>query len=90
MSQEAVERFLGRLLTDDAFRKRAQESIESTSRGAGFNLNASELEAISRDDLIRLDMVSHQLDKGIKRFTADSACDRSQLGFSLDNFLLES
>ncbi len=88
MSQEAVERFLGRLLTDDAFRRRAQESIESTSREAGFDLNASELVAISRDDIIRLDMVSHELDKSIKRFTADSSCDRIRQQFSI-NFLTE-
>lgn len=88
MSQEAVERFLGRLLTDDAFRKRAQESIESASREAGFDLNASELVAISLDDIIRLDMVSQELDKGIKRFTADISCDRLRPQLSI-NFITE-
>lgn len=69
MSQEAVERFLGRLLTDDAFRKRAAISIEGVCREAGFDLNSGELSAFDRDDLIRLDLVAHQLDRSIKRFS---------------------
>lgn len=70
MSQEAVERLLGRLLTDDAFRMRAEVSIESQCRDAGFDLNTNELNAISRDDIIRIDMVSRLLDRNIKRFSS--------------------
>lgn len=69
MSQEAVERLFGRLLTDDKFRKRAEESIELLCREAGYDLNSGELNAIRRDDIIRLDIVSHQLDRSIKRFS---------------------
>jgi hypothetical protein len=68
MSQEAVERLLGRLLTDDQFRKRAEKSIENLCRESGYDLNAVELSVIGRDDIIRLGMVSNQLDKNIKRF----------------------
>jgi len=68
MSQEAVERLLGRLLTDDTFRKRAKESIEGITLEAGYDLNAGELRYISDDDIIRLDMVSQQLNRNIKRF----------------------
>jgi hypothetical protein len=71
MSQEAVERFLGRLLTDDAFRKRAGISIEGVCREAGYDLNTSELRAFDHDDLIRLDLVAHQLDRNIKRCSLD-------------------
>lgn len=70
MSQEAVERLLGRLLTDDTFRKRAEESIEGVSHEAGYDLNAGELNALRRDDIIRLGMVSQHLDGSIKRFSA--------------------
>jgi hypothetical protein len=69
MSQEAVERLLGRLLTDDTFRKRAHASIEILCREGGYNLNAVELKSISHDDIIRIDMVSKQLDTSIKRFS---------------------
>jgi len=68
MSQEAVERLLGRLLTDDLFRKRAEKSIENLCREYGYDLNAGELSVIGRDDIIRIGMVSHQLDRNIKRF----------------------
>ncbi|MDD2272807.1 MAG: Os1348 family NHLP clan protein [Desulfuromonadaceae bacterium] len=67
MSQEAVERLLGRLLTDDQFRKQAEKSIEGLCRKSGYDLNASELSVIGRDDIIRLGMVSLQLDRNIKR-----------------------
>jgi len=69
MSQEAVERFLGRLLTDGTFRKRAKKSIEDVCRDTGIDLNPSELSSISRDDISRLELVSHQLDGSIKRFS---------------------
>ncbi|HIJ81790.1 MAG TPA: Franean1_4349 family RiPP [Desulfuromonadales bacterium] len=69
MSQEAVERLLGRLLTDDTFRKRAGESIESLCNEAGFDLNQSELSAINRNDLLHLDFVSLRLDRRIKRMS---------------------
>lgn len=71
MSQEAVERLLGRLLTDDSFRKRAEESIEGVSREAGYDLNVGELNSLRRDDIIRLDLVSQQLDRSIKRFNGN-------------------
>jgi hypothetical protein len=67
MSQEAVERLLGRLLTDDTFRKRAEKSLAIVCREAGFDLNAGELGAISRDNIISLDLVSLCIDRSIKR-----------------------
>jgi len=69
MSQEALERCLGRLLTDDTFRKRAFQSIETICREAGYDLNPSELGALNRDDLICLDLMSQKLDKRIKRYS---------------------
>ena len=69
MSQEAVERLLGRLLTDDDFRKQAGESIVRVSREAGYDLNENELNSISHDDVVRIDMVAGHLDGRIKRFS---------------------
>ena len=68
MSQEAVERLLGRLLTDDVFRKQAKGSFKRTSREAGFDLNTVELDAISHNDIVSLDQVSRLLNRSIKRF----------------------
>ena len=70
MSQEAVERLLGRLLTDDSFRKRSIKSIKKLCRENGYDLNTNELSAINRDDIIRLEQVSQLLDKNIKRFSS--------------------
>ncbi len=67
MSQEAVERLLGRLLTDDGFRKQAENSLEKLCWEGGYVLNPSELKAISRDYIIGLDTPSSRLDSTIKR-----------------------
>lgn len=68
MSQEAVERLLGRLLTDDAFRTRAEKSITDVCREAGYDLSAGELNCICKNDIARLNVVSQMLDRNIKRF----------------------
>jgi len=67
MSQEAVERLLGRLLTGDSFRSKAKRSIDTACQEEGYGLNPGELRAISRDYLVRLDMVSHLLNEKSKR-----------------------
>ncbi len=68
MSQEGVEKFLGRLLTDDAFRHRAVSSPADACRLEGYALSVEELQAIRREDLARLAIVAQQLDSRIKRF----------------------
>ena len=70
MSQDAVERLLGRLMTDDVFRKKAEASIENVCRDAGYDLNPDELKAIKPVDVLYIEMVSARLDRGIKRFSA--------------------
>lgn len=69
MSQEALERFLGRLLTDEAFRQRAGESFDAVCREEGYTVSGEELAAISPEDLARLDLVAEKLDSSIKRFS---------------------
>jgi hypothetical protein len=68
MSQEALERFLGRLLTDDAFRLRAASALSAACREEGYHLSDEELRAIRREDFARFDAVSELLDSSIKRF----------------------
>lgn len=68
MSQEVVERVLGRLLTDGAFRLRAAKSLADACRKEGFLLSDEELRAIRPEDLTRLEMVAEHLDSSIKRF----------------------
>jgi hypothetical protein len=69
MSQEAVERFLGRLLTDDTFRRRAARALAQACREEGYSLTGEELRAIRRQDLEALAEVARTLDSSIKRFS---------------------
>ena len=68
MSQEMIERFLGRLLTDDNYRQLAQRSVPDACREAGYNLSAEELMAITRGDLVRIELIAERLDSTIRRF----------------------
>ncbi|SJZ56606.1 hypothetical protein SAMN02745119_00990 [Trichlorobacter thiogenes] len=69
MSQEAVEQFFGRLVTDDRFRRRAMVAFEDLLLEEGFQLSKKEQQAIKLEDLIRLEMVSAKLDTTLKRFS---------------------
>jgi len=68
MSQEGVERFLGRLLTDRRLLQRGLGSVPAACREAGFDLSEAELSAIRPEDLERLEPVAGQLDSTIRRF----------------------
>lgn len=77
MSQEAVERFFGRLLTDDAFRNRAADALADTCRAEGYQLSEEEMKAITAEDLARLAQASNRLDRSIKRFSHDGGACRN-------------
>ena len=49
MSQEAIERILGRMITDERFRRLAIESLENTSIEEGYRLTPAELLLLSDD-----------------------------------------
>ena len=70
MTQESVEKVLGRLLTDDIFRNRAKESLIEACLEEGYLLSAEESRMVGRLDLLKIDSVACSLDSGLKRFTA--------------------
>lgn len=70
MSQETVEKVLGRLLTDDQFRNRAAQNLELACRLEGYLLGAEELRLIQHSDFARISSAADSLDSGIRRFTA--------------------
>ena len=67
MSQNAVERTLGKLATDDEFRARFFEDPAATTWGAGLLLSRLELEALRRLSLAALARFSRTLDGRIRR-----------------------
>ena len=67
MSQEAVERILGRMLTDARFRAQVCESLESASRQAGFQLTPGELQLLSALELPQVAELAVRLDPGLRR-----------------------
>jgi hypothetical protein len=67
VTQQAVERTLGKLLTDENFRERFFASPEMATWEAGMSLSAIELEALSRLSRKALARFSEYLDRRISR-----------------------
>ena len=78
MTQQAVERVLGKLLTDENFRERFFASPELACWEAGFALSPVELEALSRVSSEALTQLGEALDKRISRPSLDP--DRREPG----------
>jgi hypothetical protein len=67
MSQEAVERLLGRLITDERFRLLAADSLESASLQEGYCLSSAELRLLSGLELQGVTELAGRLDPGLCR-----------------------
>jgi hypothetical protein len=78
VTQQAVERALGKLLTDENFRERFFENPEAASWEAGLALSPIELEALWRVPRAALVSLHDELDKRISRPSLDP--DRSEAG----------
>jgi hypothetical protein len=67
MSQDDVERLLGRLVTDEAFRKLAADSLAAACMQIGYQLSATELYLLSDLDMEWLTEYSRRVDPGLCR-----------------------
>ncbi len=68
MSQEMVERLLGRLITDERFRRAAKESLEAACMQGGYRLTTAELLLLSSSlELQRIANIAESLDSGLCR-----------------------
>lgn len=67
MSQEAVEQVLGRLLTDERFRRQAADSLETACLQEGYRLIPGELQLLSDLDLQLMTELADRLNRGLRR-----------------------
>ncbi|QWV93956.1 hypothetical protein KP004_01830 [Geomonas oryzisoli] len=67
MSQESVEKFLGRLVTDGNFRRVAAASFEHAALQAGLTMSQAEIAALQRVDLDLLAALADSVDDSILR-----------------------
>ncbi len=67
MAQESVENFLGRLITDDDFRKLAKNSLTKACLEYGYTLTAAEQKIMQSIDFDSFIFLANSIDKGIKR-----------------------
>jgi hypothetical protein len=74
MSQEAVERLLGRLITDARFRKLTAHSLELACRQEGYPLSPVELRLLSTFLALQpLAELGDQLDPGLCRAVGETS-----------------
>ncbi len=73
MSQQAVERAIGKLVTDAAFRGRFFRDPAAASLCAGLELSATELEALARISPRLLERLSATLDDRVRRLVVADA-----------------
>ena len=67
MSQEAVERLLGRLITDERFRRLAADSLDLASLQEGYRLSPEELRLLSGFGLQGITELAGRLHPGLCR-----------------------
>jgi hypothetical protein len=67
MSQEAVERLLGRMITDERFRHQAADSMEVASLQEGYRLSPAELRLLSGLELQSISELAGRLNPALCR-----------------------
>jgi hypothetical protein len=67
MSQEAVERVLGRMITDESFRRLVVDSLKEASMQEGYTLSSTELKLLSGLGLQGISELAGQLHPGLCR-----------------------
>lgn len=72
MSQESVERFLGRIITDDDFRRMAMGSMKLAMASNDLTFTDEEMDSVSSVDWDIIELASSNLDKAIKRSSVSS------------------
>lgn len=79
MSQAAVEQVLGRMITDERFRRLATTSLEAACLQEGYQLLPSELRLLSTLELQCVTELAGKLDPGLCRARTTSERQGDQL-----------
>ncbi len=82
MSQAAVERALGKLITDEGFRRRFFQDPAGASFAAGLELSQAELDALSRLPGKTIARFSARLDHRICRLSLEEEGRRTSPGIA--------
>lgn len=67
MSQEAVEQVLGRMITDERFRRFATDSLEEACRQEGYRLLPAEMRLLSGLEMHHVTEFAGRLNPGLCR-----------------------
>jgi hypothetical protein len=67
MSQEAVELFIGRIITDEKFRKQAIKSVDQACSTIGLKVSAQEISYLRLLDFTLFGEVALTIDGAIRR-----------------------
>lgn len=70
MSQIEVERFLGRIITDETFRAMAAGSLKRACYSNGFSLSVAEMSFLQNIDYSLVSLLADTIDDCIKRIQA--------------------
>lgn len=70
MGQDSVERYIGRILTDDSFRREANLLFDVVFAAEGFEFTEEERRTLRGLDHDLFERLSARLDMGIKRSAA--------------------
>ncbi len=67
MSQIAVESFLGRIITDETFRRQAEASLEQTCLSFGFSISAEEMICLKSLQFKLFGLIAETIDEAVRR-----------------------
>jgi hypothetical protein len=67
MSQEAVEKILGRMITDERFRSAAEQALELSCLREGYNLTQAELNLLAGLQGRSFGELARQINPGLRR-----------------------
>ena len=80
MSQRDVERVLGRLLTDEQFRRDFYDAPSGACVTVGIQLAGYELEAVLAAPRLVMENLGNQLDARIRRLKSRATADEKGIG----------